>query len=82
MPPTPGALRALEAVAGMEGAVPCALYASDVPYEGPMPPADLSRGEVTATQVPAPPPPSASSIPPLPPPSHPCLRSPRRRGLA
>ena len=38
------ALKARQAVADMEGAVPCALYASDMPYEGPMPPADVARG--------------------------------------
>ncbi|KOO33961.1 putative lysine-specific demethylase jmj14-like protein [Chrysochromulina tobinii] len=44
-------VRAFEALIEREGGVPCALYASDVTYEGPMPPADSLRGEVTATQT-------------------------------
>ena len=44
-----GALPRLPAT--MEGTVPCALYSSDMPYEGPMPPADVARGEVTTTQT-------------------------------
>ena len=44
-------VRAFEALVEREGGVPCALYASDVTYEGPMPPADSLRGEVTATQT-------------------------------
>jgi len=44
-------LRVLQAIANLEGEVPCAVYASDIPYEGPMPPANVSRGEVAATQT-------------------------------